>query len=154
MRYTPMAAVVAAVLLIGAGASTRHDDPEVAVEATLAGQGTPAKLGVGGFPVTGLYPGAEQRMTVMVHNPYRFPVTLTAVSGKVTAVNRKGCTVTSADLTIGRYAGKPALPARIGSGRLIRIGYLPVRMPRTVANACQGATFTLRLSITARKASK
>ncbi|GAA4597055.1 hypothetical protein BJY16_002231 [Actinoplanes octamycinicus] len=151
MRFTPLAAVAAAVLVIGAGAAARRDDPAVSVEATLAGQAGPAGLGVGGLAVAGLYPGAERRMTVVVRNPYRVPIKLIAVSGRATATSRKGCAVAPANLTIGRYAGTPALPARIGAGRQASIGYLPVSMPRTVADACQGATFTLRLSVTAWK---
>lgn len=126
-------------------------DVDVMVAAQSGGARQP---GVGGITVTGLHPGAKRQMIIEVKNPQRFPISLTAVSGHLVATSRPGCKPEYANLIVGRYAGKPALPLTIAAGKQIRIGYLPITMPRTVANACQGATFTLRINATARKAGR
>lgn len=154
----PLSAALSAVLFLGAAvtaAGAGAGDEGLPVDVTLVARNGTTGLGVSGNAVTGLYPGNRGQLTIMVKNPYRFPISVTAVSGHLAATSRPGCKVTYANLTIGRYAGKPALPARIAPGKQVHLGYLPVWMPaRTVADACQGATFTLRLNATARKATK
>ncbi|GIE79013.1 hypothetical protein Aph02nite_49630 [Actinoplanes philippinensis] len=149
----PLSMVLSVALLVTGAVIAYPADDALAVDVTLAAQGAPGGLGVSGSAVTGLYPGNKGQLTVVVKNPYRFPVSITAVSGHLVATSRPGCKATYANLTIGRYAGAPALPARIAAGKQARLGYLPVWMPaKSVADACQGATFTLRLNATARKA--
>lgn len=154
--FKPLPTAMSAVLLLGtAAAAYSAGDETLRPEVTLAARGGTTGLGVSGTAVTGLYPGNKGQLTVVVRNPYPFPISVTAVSGRLAATSRKDCQVTYANLTIGHYAGRPTLPARIAAGSQVRLGYLPVWMPaRTVADACQGATFTLRLDATARKATK
>ncbi|BEL10087.1 hypothetical protein Q0Z83_082780 [Actinoplanes sichuanensis] len=151
----PLSMVLSVALLVTGAVIAYPADDALAVDVTLAAQGGPTGLGVSGTAVTGLYPGNKGKLTVVVKNPYRFPVSITAVSANLVATSRPGCKATYANLTIGRYAGRPALPARIAAGKQVSLGYLPVWMPaKTVADACQGATFTLRLNATARKAGR
>jgi hypothetical protein len=127
-----------------------HRDP-VAVDVAFAqAQG----LSVAGNTVGRLFPGARRDLALVVTNPYGFPITLTAVSGRLAATSRRTCAISTRNLTVGRYAGSPRLPLRIAAHGRARIGHLPITMPTTVSNACQGVTFTLRLSATAEKAKR
>jgi hypothetical protein len=157
MRVMPLTIAASVVLLAGAAVAALHTGPagsgDLPVDITLVAQS--GGLGVTGSTVSGLHPGVKREVQVAVRNPYKFPIQVTAVSGQLVATSRTSCKVTYANLTVGRYAGKPALPARIPAGQQAKLGYLPIWMPATsVSDACQGATFTLRLSASARKASK
>jgi hypothetical protein len=95
-------------------------------------------------PVTGLYPGSSKTLTVRVKSNYSWKIKIPKLTAKVSAAtSRTGC------------AGGPANLVLSTSGRAITINprktgtiRLTVTMPRTVADACQGATF--RISLTAR----
>jgi hypothetical protein len=95
-------------------------------------------------PVTGLYPGAGRAFTLQIRNTYPYPVRVTAVKAKVAAAtNRPGCAGTQTNLTVthkgGAFAIKPKKAAAV---------IMTVVMPKTVADACQGATF--KITFTAR----
>jgi hypothetical protein len=157
MRVMPLTIAASAVLLAGAAVAALNTGPadsgDLPVDITLVAQS--GGLGVTGASVSGLYPGVKREVQVAVRNPYGFPIQVTDASAQLVATSRKGCKVTYANLTVGRYAGKPALPARIPAGQQAKLGYLPIWMPAaSVSDACQGATFTLRLSASARKATK
>jgi len=95
-------------------------------------------------PVTGLYPGAGRAFTLQIKNTYPYPVRITAVKAKVAAAtSRPGCAGITTNLTVthrgGAFTIKPKKPAPL---------IMTVVMPKTVADACQGATF--RITFTAR----
>ncbi|MEU4621775.1 hypothetical protein AB0G04_17595 [Actinoplanes sp. NPDC023801] len=157
MRLMPLTIAASVVLLAGAALAALNTGPadtgELPVDITLVAQsGGP---GVTGTSVSGLYPGVKREIQVAVRNPYKFPIMVTAASGQLASTSRKSCKVAYTNLTVGRYAGSPALPARIPAGQQAKLGYLPIWMPAAgVSDACQGVTFTLRLSAGARKAPK
>ncbi len=103
-------------------------------------------------PVTGLYPGAVQKLTLSFHNPYDFPLTVTGTRGLVVATSRQGCLPSASNLTIDGYKG--SLPMTIPAGDRKAGGHLPLRMPNSVVDACQGAKFTIRLQGDATKAAR
>jgi hypothetical protein len=95
-------------------------------------------------PVTGLYPGAGRALTLQIKNTYPYPVRITAVKAKVAAAtSRPGCAGITTNLTVthrgGAFTIKPKKTAPL---------IMTVVMPKTVADACQGATF--KITFTAR----
>ncbi|HEX3332361.1 MAG TPA: hypothetical protein VHS27_20740 [Gaiellales bacterium] len=95
-------------------------------------------------PITGLYPNDSQTMTVQIRNTYTYPVRITAVKTKVAAAtNHPGCTGSRTNILVSHRNGaftikpKKAVPVM-----------MTVVMPKTVSNACQGATF--KFTFTAR----
>ena len=147
--WIPLAAVLAAGVATAATPVVHRQPVDVGVSFAQA-----QDLSVSGSTVGRLYPGARRDLTLVVTNPYHFPIRLTAVSGRLVSTSRRTCAVSTRNLTVGRYAGPPGLPLRIAARGRARIGHLTITMPATVANACQGVTFTLRLSATAEKAKK
>ena len=91
-------------------------------------------------PVTGLYPGGPPKLlTLRIKNTYAYAVKITSVTARVGAgTTRQGCTGSSQNLTVPPTAG----PIRITPKKTGKV-VMTVVMPRTVANACQGATFTI-----------
>jgi hypothetical protein len=96
-------------------------------------------------PVTGLYPGGRPKpLTLRIRNTYAYGITVMSVTAKVGAVtNRPGCAGTPQNLSVPPRTG----PIRIRS-KGTAAAVMTVVMPRTVANACQGATF--KITFTAR----
>ena len=93
---------------------------------------------------TGLYPGAMKTMTLQIKNTYPYPIKITAVKAKVAAAtNRPGCAGTRTNLTVTHRGGTFAIKPRKGTPVI-----MTVVMPKTVADACQGATF--KITFTAR----
>ena len=95
-------------------------------------------------PITGLYPNDSQTMTVQIKNTYAYPVRITAVKTKVAAAtSRPGCTGSRTNILVSHRNGaftikpKKAVPVM-----------MTVVMPKTVVDACQGATF--KFTFTAR----
>jgi predicted metal-dependent phosphotriesterase family hydrolase len=106
-------------------------------------------FGVNGVPVTGLYPGARRPLRVTITNTYAFPIKVAAPTAKIAATtNRAGCTGTAANLGI-TSAGLRRLSLRAHKQKTV---ILQVAMPSTVANACQGATFTISFRAKATRA--
>jgi hypothetical protein len=94
--------------------------------------------------VTGLYPGSTKAMTLQIKNTYPYPVKITAVKAKVSAAtNRPGCTGARTNLTVTHRGGAFAIKPRKSTPVI-----MTVMMPKTVADACQGATF--KITFTAR----
>jgi hypothetical protein len=98
-------------------------------------------------PVTGLYPHATKQLTVSVKNAAGKTIKVPSLKGKIAAVtSRPGCTGTSSNLIVS-YTGKPVtIP-----NRKTRAMGLTVTMPPSVADACQGATFKITISLRATK---
>jgi hypothetical protein len=105
-------------------------------------------VSIAGVSVTALYPGATRPLTVKVTNPYGFPIKVGPVTGRVKSSNRPACTGAAANLTVVSASSR-SLPIRAHKSKT---AVLQVTMPRTVANACQGATFALSFSARATRA--
>ena len=103
-------------------------------------------------PAGDLYPGAVVRVPVSVSNPYPFDVLFTAVTATVSSTSAATCPATATNIVVQPYQGPPTLPLAVPRGQRRTAGYIPVSMPGTVAQACQGVTFTLHLQGTATKA--
>jgi hypothetical protein len=106
------------------------------------------QVAVTGVPVTGLYPGATRPLAVKVTNSYPFAIKVAPLTTRVRSSNRPGCTGAATNLVVVP-AGARSLP--IGPHRSKTV-LLQVSMPSTVANACQGATFSLSFSVRATRA--
>ena len=104
------------------------------------------RVGISGVPVTGLYPGAGRPLTVKVANPYAFPIKVGPLTAKVKSSNRQGCTAAASNLKVSAPSGRLAIRAH-----KTKAVVLQVTMPRTVANACQGARFALSFSARATR---
>jgi hypothetical protein len=91
-------------------------------------------------PVTGLYPGAPPTsLQLKIKNTYTYPIRVTSVAAKVAAAtSRPGCTGAPQNLSVPPVTGG----VRINPKRS-RPFVMTVVMPKTVADACQGATFTI-----------
>ena|SRR6185437_655991 len=95
-------------------------------------------------PVTGLYPGAGRGFTLQIKNTYPYPVRITAVKAKVAAAtNRPGCAGIQTNLTVTHKGGAFTIRPKKAAAVI-----MTVVMPKTVADACQGATF--KITFTAR----
>jgi hypothetical protein len=98
--------------------------------------------------VDGLFPGATSKLFVTVTNPNNQAMTVTDLSATLQSVSdAPGCDASTADLTIGKYTGEDFDVAKNSSAS--SSGYIPLSLPHTVANACQGATYNLQYSGTA-----
>jgi len=103
-------------------------------------------------PSGDLYPGALVRVPVTASNPYPFDILFAGVSATVSSGSPANCPATATNIAVGAYQGPPALPLAVPRGQSRTAGYIPVSMPGSVAQACQGVTFTLHLQGTATKA--
>jgi len=93
---------------------------------------------------TGLYPGATRATTLQIKNTYPYPIKITAVRAKVAAAtSRPGCAGTRTNLTVTHRGRAFTINPRKAAPVI-----MTVVMPRTVADACQGATF--KITFTAR----
>jgi hypothetical protein len=105
------------------------------------------RFSITGVPVTGLYPGATRPLTVKVKNIYAFPIKIGTLKTTVKSSNRPGCTGAAANLQVVA-TGARTVPIRAHKTKTV---VLHVTMPPTVSNACQGATFSLSFSSTAKR---
>ncbi|MEV4507717.1 hypothetical protein AB0K00_01990 [Dactylosporangium sp. NPDC049525] len=97
-------------------------------------------------PVRGLYPGSVKPLVLQVSNVGRFDLRVTGLSGAVVRTSKPGCAPTSANLVIRRWQSPRSATVRAHSRGAM--GSLPIYMPNTVANGCQNATFTIKLTAT------
>jgi hypothetical protein len=89
--------------------------------------------------VTGLYPGATKPLIVRVKNTYAYPIKVPVLKTTLAAVTtRPGCAGTRANLLVSRSGGAITIKPRKTAAVV-----MTVVMPASVADACQGATFTL-----------
>ncbi len=94
-------------------------------------------------PVTGLYPGAAKKLTLRITNGYTYPVKVTAVkTALAAATTRPGCAGTRANLLVSRPPGVIAIKPKKTAALV-----MTVVMPRSVADACQGATFRITFTV-------
>jgi hypothetical protein len=94
-----------------------------------------------------LYPGVTGNVQMQIHNPNSYAVRVTAVTGNGTITadaGHSGCTTTGvtftnqSSLTIDIPASSDASPVLTGAAS----------MSNASLNACQGATFTIPVSLT------
>lgn len=109
-------------------------------------------LAVGAVPVTGLYPGATHQLPVVVGNPYPFPIVVTDVVGTLVSTSDPRCAVSDRNLRVGELWRSTPEQSTVAGGQRAGTGHLTVRMPATVADACQGVTFTVHLTASAGRA--
>ena len=140
----PILALVAASAAAAAVTHARQPAPRGDAELVAS---VKKRFGIASVPVTGLYPGATRTLTVKVKNIYAFPIKVGPVKAKVKSSNRPGCTGAASNLAVAS-AGARSLPIRAHRTKTV---VLRVTMPRTVANACQGATFSLSFSARATR---
>ena len=94
--------------------------------------------------IRGLYPGATKTSTLTLRNSDRkHSVVVQRLRVLDAATTRRGCAASSRNLEIRNSRFRPF---RLGPGRRRRI-VARLIMPKTVANACQGAVFRLRYSV-------
>jgi hypothetical protein len=149
--------VAAAVTVIGAaslGAAFRSDgSTDQEMELTAAHGTAPGSPGfaftVQATPVEGLYPGAVRKLNLTLTNPYEFDLQMTAIRADLVSTSNPGCAPTATNLEVQPYTG--SLPTTIPSGDSTETGFLPLRMPNTVANDCQKAVFTIAVTADATR---
>lgn len=93
-----------------------------------------------------LYPGKEVIVPITARNPNADAIKLRRLTASLKAAsNKAGCSGSSANLRITRQYSGPIV--KVGAKKSLKIGTranaVKVRMPNSVSNACQGATFTL-----------
>ena len=146
MRFLLTTAVLLATAAGVAAASAAHQPPaRTGPLELLAAAGK--TVTVKGLPVSGLYPGAAKPLTVTVKNLNGFTIKVPTVKTKVAAVTTvRGCAGTTMNLVV-THARKTLTIAKKKSRKLT----LTVTMPRTVANVCQGARFSITVTVKAVK---
>jgi hypothetical protein len=97
-----------------------------------------------GTPIDGLYPGAVRTIRLTFTNPYGYDLNVTAMRVELVAASKPGCQPIATNLEIGPYSGR--LPVVVPAEDSKATGNVPLRMPNTVANDCQQAVFTIKLS--------
>jgi hypothetical protein len=147
-RLVPPA--VAAVLLAGAGTAFGYFTSTGSGAASAStGSLTVSIAATTGTPGAPLQPGGTGDVTLQVHNPNSAPVTLVSVTGNgpVTASGGLGtCTTTGVS-----FADQAGLSITIPAGATQQID-LPgaASMDATSQNGCQGATFSIPVTVTVR----
>jgi hypothetical protein len=96
--------------------------------------------------VTGLYPGATKQLVLTLRNRTHRRLAVRRIRIRNVSTTKAGCTASSSNLAIQQPA-RPTLRLRPGSQRRITV---PISMPNSVADACQGAVFKLRYSAQTR----
>jgi len=101
-----------------------------------------------GTPVASLYPGATGAVHAHVTNPNPFPVRLTGASfGAVTTAPLSGKTCTASNVTTSGPLTL-ATPINMGAGENAPVTVPGVlQMISTAADGCQGATFTVQMTL-------
>jgi hypothetical protein len=118
------------------------------------GAGIPAKDFTISGQLTGLAPGVTAHLYLTVTNPNNQAIKVTALSAVLSSVVKASnapsgtCAASTSNLQIGAWTGEQFTIAKNASGSSSP-SYIPVTMPASVANACQGATFNLTYSSTA-----
>ena len=138
-----MVVTVAAAVAIAAGNRGQAQPVQMQMIASIHG------FKLSGVPVTGLYPRSVKPLRIKVTNPYPFSIKVPALTAKVKAkTNRVGCTGARANIVVtAKGMRKLVIPKKTS-----RYATIKVTMPSTVANACQGAKFSITFSGRATKA--
>lgn len=104
-------------------------------------------ISVKNIAVTNLYPNALKSLTVTVANPQTFKVKIATLKTTVAAgTGRVGCTGSALNLVVAAPKAMVKL-----AGKQTHRYVLKVTMPKTVANACQGAKFKITVKVRATR---
>jgi hypothetical protein len=150
---TKRALAIAAVLLLGVvavgvglGAWSLGGTGNGAAKATTASSITLADATA--FTSADLYPGATGNLKLRATNPNPFPVRITAVSGNGTITSDKGA---ACDASTGvSFANQTGLTLDLAAGATATLTVpSAVSMSNASDNSCQGAVFTVPVSLTA-----
>ncbi|MDI6099652.1 hypothetical protein QLQ12_13700 [Actinoplanes sp. NEAU-A12] len=87
-----------------------------------------------------------------VTNPYPFPINVHSIQARVAETSRWRCKPTATNLKVGPFSGR--LPLAVSARGQKAAGELEVTMPKTVADACQKATFRLVFTATASRTAR
>jgi hypothetical protein len=139
-----LAAIVA--VGVGLGAWSIGGTGNGAAKATTASAITLADAS--GFTSADLYPGATGNLKLRATNPNPFPVRITAVSGNGTITSDKGAACdASTGVTLANQSGL-TLDLAAGATATLTVPNA-VSMSNSSDNSCQGAVFTVPVSLTA-----
>jgi len=143
-----VAVVVLAIVAVGVGlgAWSLGGTGNGAAKATTASSITLADATA--FTSADLYPGATGNLKLRATNPNPFPVRITAVSGNGTITSDKGA---ACDASTGvTFANQTGLTLDLAAGATATLTVpSSVSMTNASDNACQGAVFTVPVSLTA-----
>lgn len=100
------------------------------------------------FTTASLYPGATGDLKLRVTNPNSFPVRITTVTGNGTITSDKGA---ACDASTGvTFANQSGLALDVGAGATATLTVSSaVSMSNASDNSCQGAVFTVPVTVTA-----
>jgi hypothetical protein len=151
-----VATVVGCAVALGTAAERTAGVSAPEMVLTMSGEGSHGS-GHYAFAISGktprdLFPGATRRIELTFANPSTAALRINRVRGRLTATSRTGCRPVASNLTIKDYHGR--LPVLVRPLSRKTAGSLTIFMPRSVANACQGATFDILLTGDATKAAR
>jgi hypothetical protein len=131
---------------IGLGAWSLGGTGNGSAKATTASDITLADASA--FTTADLYPGATGNLKLRATNPNQFPVRITAVSGNGTITSDKGAACNaSTGVTLANQTGL-TLDLAAGATATLTVPNA-VSMSNSSDNSCQGAVFTVPVSLTA-----
>jgi hypothetical protein len=131
---------------VGLGAWSIGGSGNGAAKATTASNITLADATA--FTSADLYPGATGNLKLRATNPNPFPVRITAVSGNGTITSDKGA---ACDASTGvTFANQTGLALDLAAGATATLTVpSSVSMSNASDNSCQGAVFTIPVTVTA-----
>lgn len=131
---------------VGLGAWSIGGSGNGAAKATTASNITLADATA--FTTADLYPGATGNLKLRATNPNPFPVRITAVSGNGTITSDKGA---ACDASTGvTFANQTGLTLDLAAGATATLTVpSSVSMSNASDNSCQGAVFTIPVTLTA-----
>jgi hypothetical protein len=131
---------------VGLGAWSIGGSGNGAAKATTASNITLADATA--FTTADLYPGATGNLKLRATNPNPFPVRITAVSGNGTITSDKGA---ACDGSTGvTFANQTGLTLDLAAGATATLTVpSSVSMSNASDNSCQGAVFTIPVTLTA-----
>jgi hypothetical protein len=144
-----IATMLGIVGLVYAAWTTNGTGDAYAKAGTAAAIGT---IDVSASTIASLYPGVSGDVLIKLDNPNPYSVTVTAVTGNgsITAdAGHSGCTTTGVTFT-NQTGLSLVVPAKAGAvnGTLQTSLTNAASMSNASLNACQGATFTIPVSLT------
>ena len=143
-----IAAMLAAVGLVYAAWTTNGTGSAYAKAGTAAALST---IDVSASTTATLYPGVSGDVLIKLDNPNPYAVTVTGISGNGTITadaGHSGCTTTGVTFT-NQTGLNLTVPAKVGAtdGTLQTTLTGAASMSNASLNACQGATFTIPVTI-------
>jgi hypothetical protein len=131
---------------VGLGAWSIGGTGNGAAKATTASSITLADASA--YTSADLYPGATGNLKLRATNPNPFPVRITAVSGNGTITSDKGA---ACDASTGvTFTNQTGLTLDLAAGATATLTVpSSVSMSNSSDNSCQGAVFTVPVSVTA-----